>query len=306
MLAVSIVIPVYHGAETVALLVAALVERYESIYDLEIVLVDDGSPDESPQICAGLAQRFKGTVRFVGLARNFGEHNAVMAGLQRVHGDVIVIMDDDMQNPPEEVEKLVNRLQTGNFDVVFSRYALMNQGRLRKLGSRFNDATATVVLGKPRGLYLASFKSLRRAVADDVIRYRGPFPYVDGLILRITRNLGVVDCEHRPREHEGSNYTIGKLIWLWLNMLTSAPGARRRAIMAVGGLLAMAGGLGSFVATTGSMGTLQTYATGLLAALLIIAGLPLIGLGAVGEYRNRLTLSESAGQQYVVRDEVEP
>src|SRR5687767_4758790 len=218
-LRVSIVIPVYRGGESIAHLVPALRESLSAYYELEIILVNDGSPDHSAAVCRGLAADFE-EVKFVNLSRNFGEHNAVMAGLRYVTGECAVIMDDDCQNPPEEVTKLVEELCRG-YDVVFACYEKKHHSWLRNLGSRFNNEVATILLHKPRDLYLSSFKAISRFAIDEVVRYSGPYPYLDGLLLRFTSNYSRVTVRHVSRAGGSSGYTMRKLISLWLNMFTN-------------------------------------------------------------------------------------
>ena len=171
----------YRGERTVGPLVHKLVAALGQAYDLEIVLVDDGSPDDSARVCRELADEFS-QVRFLGLSKNYGEHNAVMAGLNHAGGDCVVIMDDDFQNPPEEVGRLVEELRRG-YDVVFSCYEKKRHSRLRNLGSRFNNYVASLLLNKPRDLYLVELQGpepLRRRRAGQVHRpvplYRRPDP----------------------------------------------------------------------------------------------------------------------------------
>ena len=190
----SIVIPVYCGARTIGRLVHALVETLLDDCRLEIVLVNDGSPDNSAEVCRGLAGALP-CVKFLNLSRNFSEHNAVMAGLNHATGDFVVIMDDDFQNPPSEVVKLVDEIRKG-YDVVFSCYATKRHNLLRNLGSRVNDWFAVILLDKPRDLYLSSFKVLSRFVVDELVKYDGPYPYIDGLVLRFTRNYSRVLVAH--------------------------------------------------------------------------------------------------------------
>jgi len=216
---VSVVIPVYNGSGTVAALVARLEEELASRCDFEVVLVNDGSPDDSAEICRGLAEKHR-WVRFVNLSRNFGEHNAVMAGLCHCSGDCAVIVDDDFQNPPSEVMKLVDKLREGH-DVVFSRYQVKEHHPLRNLGSLFNNAVASVMLKKDPDLYLSSFKAINRFLIDEITRYSGPYPYIDGLILRTTRNYASQLVAHESRAVGESNYTMAKLVRLWLNMFTN-------------------------------------------------------------------------------------
>ena len=175
-LKVSIVVPVYCGSATVTHLVERLGEELRPGYDLEIVLVDDGSPDNSAEVLRGLAARFE-WVRPVFLSRNFSEHNAVMAGLNYASGDCVVIMDDDLQNPPSEVVKLVNKLQEG-YEVVYSRYDEKRHSVFRNFGSWVNDRVATIMLDKPSDLYLCSFKAISRSSSTSE-EVRRPVPYIE-------------------------------------------------------------------------------------------------------------------------------
>ena len=173
---VSIIIPVYNGAGSISRLVSHLHDDLAMLYQLEVILVNDASPDDnSEEVCRQVARQRPRSVRFVNLSRNFGEHNAVMAGLTYCNGDIAVIMDDDFQNPPGEVKKLVSKLAEG-FDVVFSCYETKKHHWFRNLGSRFNNLLANMMLKKPRNLYLSSFKAMNRFVIDEITKYKGPYP----------------------------------------------------------------------------------------------------------------------------------
>ena len=175
----SICIPVYNAENTIKDLVAELIEKLND-YSLEIVLVNDGSHDNSEQICTQLAQS-NANIKFISLRRNFGEHNAVMCGLNYCTGDYVAIIDDDFQNPPSEIGKLMHEAEEG-YDVVYSKYRIKKHNIFRNLGSAFNDIVATWLLNKPRKLYLSSFKVIKSAIVKEIIKYKGPFPYVDGHI----------------------------------------------------------------------------------------------------------------------------
>ncbi len=175
----SIVIPVYNSTATIGPLLDALSElRPEG--GLEIVLVNDGSSDRSHQVCLSLVKRSRVSLIYVEHMRNFGEHNAVLTGLRHASGAYIVTMDDDLQNPPEEVVRLYDYARANAFDVVYTRYAIKAHAAWRNLGSRFANWIADRLLDKPKGIYLSSFRCLSRAVADAVSDYRGPYPYIDG------------------------------------------------------------------------------------------------------------------------------
>ena len=212
----SFVIPVYNGSPTIGTVVERIFEVCRDL-DIEIVLINDGSLDDSEQVCRELHRAHPETLTFVHLARNFGEHNAVLAGLSHSTGDV-AILDDDGQNPPEEVRRMYDEIRATGQDVIFGRYQVKHHSWLRNVGSRFNDRIANVMLKKPRDLYLSSCKVMNRFLVEEITRYTGAFPYIDGLILRTTSSLGQIDIEHRDRQNARSNYTLRKLFLLWLNM----------------------------------------------------------------------------------------
>jgi len=301
---VSVVVPVFNSADTLEELVGGLQDALAGRYALEVVLVNDGSADASGTVCRDLAARHA-WVRFVDLARNFGEHNAVMAGLTYASGDCAVVIDDDLQNPPGEVVKLVEKLREGH-DVVFARYDRKHHSGLRNLGSRFNNAVASLLLQKERDLYLSSFKALNRFLIDEVTRYDGPYPYVDGLILRVTRRYATVLVEHRPRPRGRSNYTLARLLALWLDMFTNFSILPLRvasllglAFSATGFVLAVA-----FALERLRNPDLPTGWASIAVILLVVSGVQLFALGVIGEYVGRLFLKDNGSPMFVARETV--
>ena len=298
----SVVIPVYNGARTIGSLVEGVEKEVGSRYEVEIVLVNDGSPaDNSADVCRALALNDR-RVRFVDLSRNFGEHNAVMAGLNYCTGAAAVIIDDDFQNPPAEIAKLVEALREG-YDVVFSSYDTKEHPFLRNLGSRFTNLVASLLIRKPARLYLSSFKAINRFIIDELVKYRGPYPYIDGLILRISRNYTTVRVEHRARAQGRSGYTVRKLVSLWLNMFTSFSVLPLRVATLLGLLIAFAGLCAAVVAIIDKLRHpwIQAGWASLMTALLIVSGVQLFAIGMVGEYLGRLFLKDEGNPQFVVR-----
>jgi len=212
--ACSLVIPVFNGADTIAQVVRDIHIAFRG-ENYEVVLVDDGSNDQSAAVCRGLAMQRPETVRFLGLSRNFGEHSAVLAGLRRSRGDYVVVLDDDGQHPPAEALRLFAEVRSGEHDVVYGRYRDKRHGRMRNLGSRLNDRLTSLLLHKPPELYLSSFKAMNRFLVDEISRYRGAWPYIDGLVLWATRRIGQIDVEHHARDFGPSNYRVATLIAAW-------------------------------------------------------------------------------------------
>jgi undecaprenyl-phosphate 4-deoxy-4-formamido-L-arabinose transferase len=301
----SIIIPVYNSAKIIGKLVEALENELSSLYELEVILVNDGSPDEaSAQVCENIAQN-NTKVKFLDLSRNFGEHSAVMAGLHYCKGEVAVIIDDDFQNPPSEIIKLVDKIHEG-YDVIYTYYKNKKHSFFRNLGSQFNNLVASILLDKPFNLYLSSFKALNRFVIDEVIKYTGPHPYIDGLILRITRHYGRVLVEHRLSEKDKSGYTFRKLISLWMNMFTNFSILPLRIATFVGFLFSFLGLLGAVIFFIEKLQNpnLPVGWASLIISLLVISGIQLFALGMVGEYLGRLFLKDSGQPQYVLRKSV--
>lgn len=299
----SVVIPVYNGSKTIIQLVDELKLHLSSQYTLEIVLVNDASQDNSAEVCRTLVEKHPGVVRFIDLSRNFGEHSAVMAGLNFATGKYTVIVDDDFQNLPSEIVKLIKKIEEG-YDVVYARYKEKKQSYFRNLGSKFNDKVANIMLGKPRDLYLSSFKIMNLLVKQRVIEYKGPFPYIDGIILASTRNIAPVEVEHEERKEGKSNYTFGKLVSLWSNMFTNFSIFPLRFASYIGLLFSFIGfSLGLFIAIERLFfGQVPPGYTTIAVSILIFSGIQLFALGMIGEYVGRLFLSHNGMPQFIVRE----
>ena len=304
--ALSIVIPVYRGAASIGIVVDALA-GLQIAGGHEVILVNDGSPDNSADICRQLSARTDLPVTFVNLSRNFGEHNAVMAGLRHVRGDYVITMDDDLQNPISEVAKLFEHARDGGWDVVYTYYAEKKHAAWRNLGSRFANKVADVLLDKPRGLYLSSFRCMSAFVAKCVTRYEGPFPYIDGLITQSTQHIDRIPVEHMARASGQSNYTMRRLVRLWLNLFINFSAMPLRLSVVAGfviGLLGMAGCI--MVVAEALLRAPPPGWASLMAATLLLAGVQMVMLGIIGEYLGRLFLTINRKPQSLVREVVRP
>jgi glycosyltransferase involved in cell wall biosynthesis len=293
--------PVYRSANTIREVVAQI-SRLQVAGGHELILVNDNSPDNTLAICRELAKSCPIPLTLIDLSRNFGEHNAVMAGLQQARGDYIVTMDDDLQNPPEEAVRLFNYTRDNQYDVVWTYYSHKKHALWRNLGSRLTNRMADVLLDKPKDLYLSSFRCITNFVARQITEYRGPFPYIDGLILRTTHQYGQLQVEHVARESGESNYTWRRLIRLWLNMSVNFSIMPLRLATAFGLLLAGFGFL--FVVEVIWEHFYRSTPLGwgsLMAALLLFSGAQLLMLGIAGEYLGRIYLTINQRPQSVVR-----
>jgi len=302
-LPLSIVIPVYNAEKTVSRLVDELIKVLNLHYKLEIVLVNDNSVDRSEEVCISLFEKYKKIVKFYSLSKNVGEHGAVMAGLNKTTGNYVVIMDDDFQNPISEVVKLVNKALENDYDVVYSYYEKKRHSLFRNFGSRFNDSVANFMLKKPKDLYLSSFKVLNKFLVNEITKYQGPFPYIDGLILQITDKIGKVKVEHQVRREGRSGYTMKKLLSLWLNMFTSFSILPLRISIIMGFIFSLFGvvlGIDVVVEKLLKPDIPIGY-TSLFVVVSVFAGVQLIMLGMVGEYIGRIFLSLNKRPQYTIK-----
>jgi glycosyltransferase involved in cell wall biosynthesis len=300
--ALSVVVPVYNGAASISTLVEALAQlQVEGGF--EIVLVNDGSPDNSLDVCRALCKRNAVALTVVNLARNFGEHNAVMAGYTHARGEYIINMDDDLQNPPEEVLNLWQHAKKNDYDVVYTFYANKQHESWRNLGSRFTNWCADLVIDKPKGLYLSSFRCVNAFLAQEIIEYSGPFPYIDGLIFQITRNVGTLAVTHLPRANGESNYTVRRLLRLFLSMLLNFSVLPLRIGTLAGVLLAGLGVVAFLVILVEALftDTPRGWAS-MMAGVLTLTGVQLMMLGIMGEYLGRMFLTINKKPQFVVRD----
>ncbi len=300
---VSIVIPVFNGATSIGQVVDRVVHVFGDC-ECEIILIDDGSLDDSANVCSQLAKDHQGKVIFIQLSRNFGEHNAVMAGLAHCSGSIACILDDDGQNPPEELPRMIEELKTRCLDVVYGLYMERKHPWHRRLGSWFNDRVANVMLGKPRGLYLSSFKVMNRRVVREIVKYRGPFPYIDGLICRATMRLGHLPVQHAERLAGSSNYTLNRLVRLWFNMFMGFSILPLRMTSLFGLVLASLSFLWLTAIAVDKLWITPDVTLGIptvLACVVLFSGVELFVLGMIGEYLGRIFLANNGHPQYVIR-----
>jgi len=300
----SICIPVYNGEDTIGLLVDAIAEDYKG-KDIEVVLVNDGSPkDDSAGVCKKLKEKYP-FVKFINLRKNFGEHNAVMCALNYCTGNYAAIIDDDLQNPPLEILKLVEEAEKG-YDVVFAKYHIKKHSLFRNLGSKINDIFASWLLEKPKNLYLCSFKLISRPIINEIIKYKGPFPYIDGLILRATRNFSSVYVDHKARESGKSNYTIGRLLHLYLSMFVNFSIKPMRFMMGLGIFIMIVSFVLAlyFIIDKILHPAISDGWTSLVVLILFFGGMQSLFLGLIGEYIGKNYLDRNGTPQYIVKEEL--
>lgn len=318
---VSFVIPCYRSVETLPQVVKEIKNTMGEMakYEYEIIMVNDCSPDDTYgtiqklveenilQCDGAILEGRTGLTRMTGLslAKNFGQHSALMAGFHEVSGDVVVCLDDDGQTPACEVGKLLEEIENGH-DVVYAKYAHKQHSGFRNFGSRVNELMTRVMLGKPKNLYVSSYFAAKRFVVDEMVKYTYAYPYVIGLVLRTTKDVVNVDINHRNREIGESGYTFSKLMSLWFNGFTAFSVKPLRIATATGAVAATLGFLYGIYTIIKKLvikpDGLVTGFSALMSVLVFMGGLILLMMGLVGEYMGRMYISMNNSPQYVVAE----
>jgi len=307
---VSVVVPAFQSAECVEALVLA-VEAVLSGSGLtwEMIVTDDASPDDTwAEICRVAVSR----PWLIGQRhrKGFGQHNGIMSGLRLSRGRFAVIMDDDLQHDPADILALLKEAEAGGHDVVFANFSRREHRTWKRLGSWFNGKVAEWLLEKPPHIYLSPFKILRREVVEEVLRYEGPEPYVDGLVLRATRRLGQVTAKHRARHAGKSSYSFRKSIALWARLAFSFSLKPLRLATWLGAISAAAGFLGTVLVVFLRISLGESFADGvagwasLMTVLLFFGGMQMVLLGILGEYVGRIHLNLNRAPQQVIAETI--
>jgi undecaprenyl-phosphate 4-deoxy-4-formamido-L-arabinose transferase len=307
---ISYIIPCYRSATTLSAVVDDIDTMMTAMTDYrhEIILVNDCSPDETMDVIRNLCHERSHLIG-INLARNFGQHAALMAGFRQAVGEIVICLDDDGQTPALEAGKLITALENGA-DAVYARYEQKHHSWVRKLGSRINDMMTRMMLGKPKELYISSYFAVQGFIAAEIKRYDGAYPYVIGLVLRATRNIVNVDVVHKERTTGASGYTIGKLFALWLNGFTSFSIKPLRIATMIGTVIAVVGFVYAIYIIVNRLflqpNALTTGIASIISALLVIGGLILMMLGMIGEYIGRMYINMNNSPQYVIREMIPP
>jgi len=299
---ISVVIPVYNSENCID----ELIKRLNKVLDnldktYEIVLVNDCSPDNSwgkiIELCE-IYDRLKG----INLRRNFGQDSAIMAGLNYSSGESVIIMDDDLQHDPADIPFLITALKKG-YDVCYACFDSKKQSLFKNFGSWFNDKVANLILKKPKEVYLSPYKAIKREVVNEIIKYDGPYPYIDGLIFRITRNITQITAEHHERAGKG-NYNFIKSIHVLLRLATNFSVLPLRIASFLGFI---SSGIGFIMAI---FFIIQHFITkenpagwaSLVVIVLFLGGVQLVAIGIIGVYVGRLFLHHSKEPQFVINE----
>ena len=301
---VSFCIPCYKSEQTLTKVVDEIRSSMEELsdkYEYEIILVNDASPDGTFNVICKLADTYP-NITGIDLAKNFGQHAALMAGFAHVSGDILVCLDDDGQTPANEVYKLLDKIEEGE-DVVYARYDHKKHSPFRNFGSFINEKMTEFLLGKPKELYVSSYFAAKRFIVDEMLRYDKSYPYVIGLVLRSTKRIANVNVDHREREVGRSGYTLGKLLGLWMNGFTAFSVKPLRIATWTGISCAILGFIYGLYTIIKKFVLGDAVAVG-FSALMSIGGMILFMLGILGEYIGRMYISMNNAPQYVIREVV--
>ena len=297
----SILIPAFNSEETIEPLVDEVSNVFQS-ENIEFVIVNDFSSDQTHEKCLKIHKKYPDRVIYIRLKKNYGEHNAVMAGLKFVKGKKIFIIDDDFQNSPTELKKLYDYTFQNDYDVVYTKYKKKEHNFLRNIGSKINDTFVNFILNKPSEIYLSSFKSIDINLVKEILNYQGPSPYIDGIIFNTTSKIGQVDVDHKPRYKGQSGYTFLKLLKLFSNVAFNFSTKPLRVISVAGFFLSFFSfllGLYILVEKYTNPELPLGYAS-LVLIILFFSGLQLLLVGLLGEYLGRVLSVINKQPQYSI------
>ncbi len=300
----SVIIPCYKSSATIRKVVEETMQEFEKMKrgQVEFVLVDDCSPDDGATVqeLRKLVAEYP-CVRAIELAKNSGQHNAQIAALNYARGEFIISMDDDGQTSPTQLPKLLDEMDKG-YDIVYAYYPHKEHSGGRNLGSWFNQWSLSVLIGKPKGLKTSSYWVIRKFVRDYAIQYQSAYTHIQGVFLRVTRNISSVPVEHFKREVGQSGYTFKKLVKLWANIIGFSIVPLRLATI-LGYVFSIVGLVGIIAVIIRKI-VRPVTAIGwpsMMVTIFFFSGLILLFLGLIGEYIGRIFLGMSNNPQFVVR-----
>jgi len=229
----SVIIPVYNSEKSLEELYSRLSEVFKKLdKTFEVIFVNDGSRDNSLEILRKIKYENEHVI-VIDLFRNFGQQNALMCGFQYCSGEYVITIDDDLQNPPEEIFKLYDKIKKG-YDAVFAAYRKKKDKLYKNIGSFFIRKVNQRIFKLKNRLRFSSFRIIKREIIEELKQIKTPYPYISGMILSITKNLTNVEVEHHKRTFGKSNYSIGKLIKLSFNLLINYSTLPLKAISFLG------------------------------------------------------------------------
>ena len=305
----SVVIPCYNSEKNIANVIEKDLQIFNEngIFNYEFILVNDGSKDQTWQELTRLGEQYP-FVKCINLAKNVGQHGAIMAGFNHVSGDLVVLSDDDGQTPMGAIGLMINELNMG-YDVIMTDTSGKKKKKslIRRSGTKINDAVSNLLLDNPNKIPLSIFFLAKRFVIDEMIRYKNPYPYITGLVLRTTHNIGFLKVEQQDRLAGQSGYTFKKLLGLWTNGMTAFSIVPLRIASYIGIVSALIGivfGIYIIIRKLGWPTTIMAGWSSTLAVLLFFSGIILCVLGVIGEYIGRIYICINNAPQYTIKEKI--
>lgn len=300
----SFVIHCYNSSESIRHVVELTMEEMEKMNrrEFEFVLVNDySSSTKTMPVLKKLAEEYP-CVTVLNLAKNAGQHNAIMAGLNYAKGDILIGMDDDMQTHPSQLPYLFEELEKG-YDIVYGYYPEKKHSAFRNFGSWVNYISVRILIGKPKELKTSSYWVARKFVRDSVIEYQAPYAYIQGLFLRTTRNISCIPIQHFQREEGESNYTFKRLLKLWSNIIGFSITPLRLTEYCGFGLSLLSIIAAVVVLIRKILNPAMALGwPSLMIVICFFSGIQLMFLGLIGEYIGRMFLGLNRQPQYVIRE----
>ncbi len=298
---ISFVVPVYNGALMVERLHQQLLPVAKSLGKYEMIFVDDGSTDGSYSVLKKI-QAKDPNVCAIELSRNFGQHNATLAGLSCARGELIVTLDQDLQNPPEEIPRMLQKLEEG-FDVVYGLPEERAHSFFRNVTSDFSKWISRKILSTALNGNFSSFRILKKWVVDEIVKYNSSYTYIDGLISWTTTKIGGIDVRNDKSNFE-SHYTLLRLINHGLNLLVNFSIKPLQIASMLGLVSALAGLAGAAVVVAQKFlyGVPVQGWTSIMVVVLVIGGMQIVFLGLIGEYTGRILMNSNSSPKFVIRD----
>ena len=298
----SVIVPILNEAPTLEELADRLVctlHRMGKSY--EVIFVDDGSTDDSAKLLKGLYELHP-MIKVIRLNRNYGQHMAIFAGLERARGEVVVTLDGDLQNPPEEIPKLLEKIQEG-FEVVGGQRISRQDSLRRRLLSSLASKLASRLVGVTMDDYGSMLRAYRRPVVEQILRCQDRSMFIPALANSFAGSIAEIPVEHRRRAAGGSRYNLLGLLRLMADLATGLSLLPIRLISLTGALLALLGvGFGLYIALQSLHGSPQTMLTLLIVLILLVSGLQLLALGLIGEYVGRTCMEVRQRPRYVIQE----
>lgn len=300
---ISFVIPCYCSGNNIRKVIQEIDDIMDSMaLTYEIIMVNDGSPDNTFEILEDIVKSHQNAMA-IDLARNSGQHAAIMAGFNFAKGDLIATCEDDGQSDISIVPQLISKVKEG-FDVAAPRY--LDRGKrslFRRFGTKCNSLISNWMIPRPKGLFVPIFFVAKRFVIKEIINYNQPYPYIEGLVLRSTFSIALIDARQNERVEGKSGYTFGKMISLWLNGFTSFSIKPLRLSLFIGLIVAFFGFIMGVYIVINKLVHPEVLLgwSSIIAVILFMFGLLFIILGMIGEYVGRIYLCINKTPQYVVR-----